>query len=70
MYQIRVINKDDSINLFYKTCSYDRVLNTFVKEVMKQKENVLLKNEIVKVQIIDEERIWLEHQIRGTEKEK
>lgn len=70
MYQIRVINKDGSINLFYKTSSYDRVLNTFVKEVMKQKENVLLKNEIIKVQIIGEERIWLEHQIRGTEKEK
>lgn len=68
MYQIRVINKDGSINLFCKTSSYDRVLNAFVKEVSKQQENVLIKNEIIKVQIIDEERIWLEHQIRGTER--
>ena len=48
--------------------SYDTILDKFVKEATKQKQEPLNKNECIRVRIQAEETIYLEHCIRGQEK--
>ena len=68
MYQVRVINKDGLIEATYNNKSYDRALNKFVKVVTIQKEIPLMYGECIKIEIADENRVYLTHTLRGQKK--
>lgn len=65
MFEVLITGKDGSSEKVYMTNSYDKALNRYVKEVTKYENEHLEKDECITVEIVSNELVLLEREIKG-----